>query len=72
MRTVAELFGTGSHGTLFGMILFSGTIGGSVGPLLTGYLFDVTDSYRLAFFLLIALSIAGFTLIAFLKSPGTR
>ena len=66
---VAELFGTGSHGTLFGMILFSGTIGGSVGPLLTGYLFDVTDSYRLAFFLLIALSIVGFTLIAFLKSP---
>ena len=67
--TVAEFFGTGSHGTLFGLILFCGTIGGSVGPLLTGYLFDVTGSYRLAFALLIALAIIGFTLIAFLQSP---
>ena len=68
--TVAELFGTVSHGTLFGLILFCGTIGGSVGPLLTGYLFDLTDSYRLAFFILIALASVGFALIAFLKSPA--
>lgn len=69
--TVAELFGTVSHGALFGTILFCGTIGGSVGPFLTGYLFDLTDSYRFAFFLLIALSIVGFTLITFLRSPET-
>ena len=67
--TVAELFGTRSHGTLFGLILFCGTLGGSVGPLLTGYLFDVTDSYRLAFVLLMALAFIGFVLIAFLRSP---
>jgi len=30
--TVAELFGTDSHGILFGIILFIGTIGGIAGP----------------------------------------
>ena len=34
------------------------------------WLFDVTDSYRPAFFLLIAHAIVGSVLIAFLKSPG--
>ena len=67
--TVAELFGTASHGTLFGIILFSGTIGGSVGPLLTGYLFDVTGSYRFAFLMLTALAVVGFLLVVFLRPP---
>ena len=69
MMTGIVKVGTGSHGTLFGTILFSGTIGGSVGPLLTGYLFDVTGSYRIAFLLLTALSVTGFLLIVFLRPP---
>jgi len=40
--TLAELFGTGSHGVIFGIVLFSGTIGGAIGPLLAGSLFDAT------------------------------
>ena len=67
---VAELFGTGFHGLLFGLVLFSGTIGGSVGPLLTGYIFDVTGSYRIAFIVLTALTLAGFLLILFLRPLG--
>ena len=35
--TVAELFGTGSHGALFGLIWFSGAIGGSIGPWLVRF-----------------------------------
>ncbi len=69
--TVAELFGTGSHGLLFGIILFSGTLGGSVGPLLTGYIFDVTGSYRAAFLVLTALVAVGFILISFLRPLHT-
>ena len=65
--TVAELFGTGSHGQLFGMVLFSGTLGGSAGPILTGYIYDVTGSYRLAFILLTALVAIGFLLVSFLR-----
>jgi MFS family permease len=65
--TVAEFFGTGSHGLLFGMVLFSGTIGGSVGPLLAGYIFDVTGSYRVAFITLTALAFMGFVSITILR-----
>ena len=34
--TVAEFFGMRAHGVIFGMILFCGTIGGALGPLLCG------------------------------------
>ena len=67
--TVAELFGTDSHGLLFGMILFSGTIGGSIGPWLTGYIFDQTGSYREAFIILTVLAIIGLVLIILLRPP---
>jgi MFS family permease len=65
--TVAELFGTRSHGLLFGMVLFSGDLGGSLGPWLTGYIFDVTGSYRTAFTLLLVLALSGFGMIACLR-----
>jgi len=65
--TVAEFFGTGSHGVLFGTVLFSGTIGGSVGPLLAGYIFDVTGSYQAAFITLTALAFIGMVLITILR-----
>ncbi len=65
--TVAELFGTGSHGALFGLIWFCGTLGGSIGPWLTGYLFDASGSYRLAFLILIVLGLTALALIACLR-----
>jgi MFS transporter, OFA family, oxalate/formate antiporter len=67
---VAELFGTGSHGLLFGIVLFSGDIGGSIGPLLAGHIFDLTGSYRLVFLILIALAVVGFILITTLRPPA--
>lgn len=68
--TVAELFGTGSHGVLFGIVLASGTMGGAVGPLVAGRAFDVTGSYRGAFLALTILAVIGFMLVIMLKSPG--
>lgn len=70
---VAELFGTGSHGVLFGIILFCGTIGGAAGPLLAGHTFDVTGSYLFAFIVLALLTLVGLimiTLLQPLRSPG--
>lgn len=49
---MAELFGTRAHGALFGLATFIGTIGGAIGPLLAGRIFDVTLSYSAAFILL--------------------
>jgi len=65
--SVAGLFGTRAHGTLFGIVSFSGTVGGAIGSLLAGYIFDITHSYRLGFLLLIMLSIIGLMLTASLN-----
>lgn len=42
---VAEYFGMRAHGTNFGIIVFFGTIGGSIGPILVGWIFDLLGSY---------------------------
>ena len=64
---VAELFGTRSHGVIFGVMLFFGAFGGAIGPTVTGLIFDVASSYQLAFLILAAVSIAGLTLSTFLR-----
>ena len=48
---VAEHFGIRSHGVLFGIVLFAGTVGGAAGPILAGHLFDITGSYGSAFWI---------------------
>ena len=65
--TIAELFGTLSHGVLFGIILFSGMVGGSVSPIMAGRIFDTTGSYQIAFIILAGIAAIGLALITFLK-----
>jgi MFS family permease len=64
---IAGLFGTRSQGTLLGIVIFSGTLGGSIGMVLAGYIFDVTNSYQLAFLILLILEIIGFILAALIR-----
>jgi len=64
---VAEFFGIGSHGVLFGVVGFSGTVGGAIGPFLAGHIFDITSSYQLVFFILTGVSVTGLILISLLK-----
>jgi len=45
----AELFGVKAMGSLFGISLLGATIGGSAGPLIAGFSFDITRSYFTAF-----------------------
>ena len=61
--TVAEFFGTRVHGALFGMVLMFGSIGGAIGPLAAGAVFDATGSYRIAFGVLLGLAVAGLVLV---------
>ena len=49
---VAEYFGMRAHGAIFGVVIFTGTIGGSMLPILTGLIFDKQQSYQWAFILL--------------------
>jgi len=62
--TVAEFFGTRVHGVLFGTILMFGSIGGAIGPLVAGAVFDATGSYHLAFGLLLVMALSGFALVS--------
>ena len=68
---VAETFGMRAHGAIFGTILFFGTIGGALGPIAVGWIFDVTGSYRLAFLMLAALAAPGLALVLSLPARGT-
>ncbi|MBH05940.1 MAG: hypothetical protein CMJ20_06430 [Phycisphaeraceae bacterium] len=64
---VAELFGIKSHGALFGIVAFIGTLGGAVGPFLTGSIFDFTGRYGPAIWICVLMSVLGFVLISMLK-----
>ena len=50
----AEYFGLKAFGAIQGMTLTISTLGAFAGPVLAGWLYDVSDSYRLAFVLLAA------------------
>ena len=74
---VAELFGTRAHGAIFGGVLFFGTIGAAIGPIVAGRVFDVTGSYAHAFAGLAAMGALGLALAASLPprrpvSPARR
>jgi MFS family permease len=64
---VAEFFGIKSHGALFGIAMFSGTLGGALGPVMAGYVFDVTGAYAVAIWICTVIGIIGFVLVALLK-----
>jgi MFS transporter, OFA family, oxalate/formate antiporter len=65
--TLAEFFGIGSHGVIFGMVLFSGTVGGAAGPLLAGILFDASGSYQVTFWILTGFGVLGLALTSALR-----
>ncbi|MBN2032425.1 MAG: MFS transporter [Deltaproteobacteria bacterium] len=60
---VAEYFGLYSHGLLFGMAVFAGTVGGFIGPIFAGKIFDMTGGYGTAFWVCICTAAVGLGLI---------
>lgn len=69
---MVELFGIRAHGSLFGIVVFFGTTGGAIGPIFTGYLFDRTQNYNLAFWLLLFVSCISFVLLMCLKTKVNK
>lgn len=57
--TVAYYFGMKAHGQIFGIVLFSGTIGGAIGPIAGGAIYDNLGSYLPAFVTLALFAFAG-------------
>lgn len=56
---VAGLFGLSSHGLIFGVAGLGFTGGAAIGPLVTGYIFDLTGSYQVALQACAALGVVG-------------
>jgi MFS family permease len=65
---IAGLFGLRSHGLILGVINLLGfTFGAAVGPLIAGYIYDINNSYQLAFIVCGAMSVVGLILTTLLS-----
>jgi MFS family permease len=60
----AELFGVQVLGRLLGVVLTADGVAEATAPMLIGYLRDTTGSYRIGFFVLMAIALAGAAAIA--------
>jgi len=69
---VAELFGLKAHGVIFGMVIFSGAIGGCLGPVMVGYTFDITGSYQLGFLICALLAVTSFIIALWLRPTDSK
>jgi MFS family permease len=67
MPLIAEIFGLGSLGTILGTLEFGAQIGAITGPLLAGWLFDVTGAYTIVFFVAAAIAMIGLVLLMVLR-----
>ncbi len=69
---IARLFGLAALGTILGMILFTGTLGSFISPMLAGRIFDIMGNYQLAFRIAFAFSGMGLILISLLRPIDTK
>ena len=68
----AELFGLIAMGVITAIFSFSYDIGGAVGPLLAGYIYDQFQSYHWAFLIALAAAVIALIMSLTLKSPGKK
>jgi len=71
----ADLFGRKAFATIGGIIMPATTVGAVLGPIFAGYMYDVTGSYRIAFYtfvVLILLSGLTFLLVRPPKPPVAK
>jgi len=66
---VGECFGLRAFGKVLGVVMIAATLGGAAGPVVTGHIFDVTGSYRLAFIFHVVALTAAAVAIFFLRRP---
>jgi len=63
----AQLFGLRSQGVILGIIIFASTIGGGIGPVVAGRIFDITGSYQVALMICVAVACVGLILAIFIR-----
>ncbi len=65
----ADYFGTKSFGTIMGLLTLTSVIGGLASPVIAGSIYDITGSYRLAWYLCIAVTIPAIPLVLLARPP---
>ena len=64
---MAKLFGLKAHGLIYGVMNLAFSIGAATGPLMAGYIFDITGSYTIAFLICGTLGITAVILASLLR-----
>jgi MFS family permease len=62
---IADLLGLKAHGSIFSCMVFSGTVGGGLGPVVVGAPFDLTGAYQAGFLICLAVSIVSLASLYF-------
>jgi len=66
----AEIFGLRAFGAIQGLVLTIATLGGLIGPVFAGWMYDQTESYRLAFVILAAAAFLAAPMLVTLRRPS--
>lgn len=68
---VADRFGVSAMGKIWGTITMAGLLGGAIGPVVVGYIFDVTKSYSMAWMIVTGIATVSLLCMACVrKKPG--
>ena len=65
----ADLFGRKVFATVGGLIMPFTTLGGVIGPIFAGYMYDMTDSYKFAFYTFVVLILLSGLTFLFVRAP---
>ncbi len=71
-KLVGDWFGTKHHGAILGTAMLAAAIGGGLGPVMGGYLHDITGSYNQVFMAGGIVLFISFALAFFLQPPSTK
>ena len=66
---ISTNFGLASYGAIFGMITLVHSIGGAIGPLMAGYMYDTMNTYDWAFIIFLALCAVAIATILAVRRP---
>lgn len=61
-----ELYGKKDYSSIFGFLSAVGALGGIIGPILSGYLYDISGSYLISFKIFIVLNLISIILYQFI------
>ncbi len=64
-----QYFGSKSYGSILGLFFTVITVGGSLAPIMAGWIYDTTGSYRPAFYFLAAAMLAAAPLFLLVRPP---